>query len=124
MTVLCFAMRRHYEIRMLLSGEIVRWLDIGVTVVPWDGATASLNYLSDIADRKNVQAELQRAASEREAIFNSALVGSVLSVRRELRCVNDKLAEMVGLSKEELICQTTRVFFASEEEWKDAVAGL
>lgn len=109
---------------MLLSGEIVRWLDIGVTVVPWDGATASLNYLSDIADRKNVQAELQRAASEREAIFNSALVGSVLSVRRELRCVNDKLAEMVGLSKEELICQTTRVFFASEEEWKDAVAGL
>jgi PAS domain S-box-containing protein len=111
-----------YEIRMLLPGEIVRWLDIGVTVVPWDGATASLTFFSDITDRKNAQAELQRTASEREAIFNSALVGIVLSVRRELRWVNDKLAEMVGLSKEELIGQTTRVFFASEEEWKDAVA--
>jgi PAS domain S-box-containing protein len=107
---------------MLLPGEIVRWLDIGVTVVPWDGATASLTFFSDITDRKNAQAELQRTASEREAIFNSALVGIVLSVRRELRWVNDKLAEMVGLSKEALIGQTTRVFFASEEEWKEAVA--
>ena len=110
-----------YEIRMLLPGGVVRWLDIGVTVVPWDGTIASLTFFSDITDRKMAQQELQRTASEREAIFNSALVGIVLSVCRELRWVNDKLAEMVGIPKEELIGQSTRVFYVSDDDWRDAV---
>ncbi|OYU43460.1 MAG: hypothetical protein CFE44_18255, partial [Burkholderiales bacterium PBB4] len=109
-----------YEIRMLLPGGVVRWLDIGVTVVPWDGAIASLTFFSDITDRKIAQQELQRTASEREAIFNSALVGIVLSVQRELRWVNDKLAEMVGIPKDQLIGQSTRIFYASDADWNEA----
>ncbi|MBC7917362.1 MAG: PAS domain S-box protein [Rhodoferax sp.] len=96
-----------YEIRMLLPGNVVRWFDIGITVVPWDGKQASLTFFSDVTERKASEDELQRTSSEREAILQSALVGIVLSINRHTQWCNDKFAEMLGVSRESLIGQSS-----------------
>ncbi len=107
-----------YQIRLLQPDGAVQWLEIGVTVVPWEGQPATLTFYSDITDRKLLEAELHHASSEREAILNSALVGIVLSRNREHEWVNDKFAEMVGYSREELIGQSSKLLHPSEAQWQ------
>lgn len=106
-----------YEIRLLLPDNVVRWIDIGVTVVPWDGTPGTLTFFSDITERKQAEVDLQRTSSEREAILHSALVGIVLSVDRKHQWVNDKYAEMVGYTREELLGQSTAMVHTDLEAW-------
>ncbi len=109
-----------YQIRLLQPDGEIQWLEIGVTVVPWEGNPATLTFYSDITDRKLLEQELHRTSSEREAILNSALVGIVLSRNREHEWVNEKFAEMVGYHREELMGQSSRSLHASEMEWRAA----
>jgi len=107
----------HYQIRLLQPDGEIQWLEIGVTVVPWEGQPATLTFYTDITDRKMLEEELHRTSSEREAILNSALVGIVFSRKRDHEWVNDKFAEMVGYSREELIGQSSQMVHASESHW-------
>nr|WP_295767883.1 PAS domain S-box protein [Rhodoferax sp.] len=106
-----------YEMRAVLANGDVRWLDIGVTMIPWGGAPATLTFFSDVTERKQAHEELQRASSEREAILHNALVGIVLSVDRHNQWVNDKFAAMVGYSREELIGVPSAMLHPDREVW-------
>lgn len=106
-----------YEMRAVLANGDVRWLDIGVTMIPWGGAPATLTFFSDVTERKQAHEELQRASSEREAILHNALVGIVLSVDRHNQWVNDKFAEMVGYSREQLIGVPSAMLHPDREVW-------
>ncbi len=110
----------HYQIRLLQPDGEIQWLEIGVTVVPWEGLPATLTFYTDITDRKLLEQELHRTSSEREAILNSALVGIVFSRGRDHEWVNDKFAEMVGYQREELIGQSSVLVHANEDEWRRA----
>lgn len=107
----------HYQIRLLQPDGEIQWLEIVVTVVPWEGQPATLTFYSDITDRKLLEQELLRTSSEREAILNSALVGIVLSRNRDHEWVNDKFAEMVGYSRAELIGQSSSLVHANASQW-------
>ncbi len=112
----------HYQIRLLQPDGEIQWLEIGVTIVPWEGQPATLTFYSDITDRKLLEEELHRTSSEREAILNSALVGIVFSRNREQEWVNEKFAEMVGYPRDELIGMSSRLMHASEAEWRAVAA--
>jgi PAS domain S-box-containing protein len=107
-----------YEIRLLLPGGEVRWIDIGVTVVPWDGVPGTLTFFSDVTERKQAEADLQRNSSEREAILNNAMVGIVLSVNRRHQWVNQKFADMVDYPREELIGEDSLHIHSDRETWE------
>ena len=68
----------------------------------------------DITPHKELQAALARASSEREAIFNSALVGISYNVNRRMEWVNDKYMEMTGYSRAELVGSSTRLFYPDD----------
>ena len=107
-----------YETRLLLPDNSVRWLDISVTVVPWDGGQATLSFFSDITERKKAEQELLRTASEREAILNNALVGIVLSVARRHEWVNEKFASMMGFAPSEIIGRSSRYLYADDQTYE------
>lgn len=106
-----------YEMRALMANGDTRWLDIGVTMIPWGDAPATLTFFSDVTERKQAHTELQRASVEREAILHNALVGIVLSVGRHNQWVNDKFAEMVGYSREELTGVSSAMLHADKDVW-------
>lgn len=108
-----------YEIRLLMPGGVVRWVDIGVTLVPWDGAPATLTFFSDITERKLADAALKRSWAEREAILNTALVGMALSTHRTMQWVNQRFADMLGYLVSELLGQSTRMLYDSEGQWEE-----
>jgi len=73
----------------------------------------------DITARKELESELQRTSSEREAILNSATVGIVLSVLRRHEWVNAKFAQMLGYPRQILIGQTSEYLHLSHEAWEE-----
>ncbi|WP_053076726.1 7TM diverse intracellular signaling domain-containing protein [Caenimonas sp. SL110] len=74
--------------------------------------------IMDITQRKELEAQLQKSSSEREAILNSALVGIVLSVNRRHEWVNDKFADMLGYPRQVLIGQSSAYIHPDEKEWE------
>jgi len=58
---------------------------------------------------------LRRTSFEREAMLNTALVGISFNIQDKIVWVNEKCAEMSGFQREELIGQSPRIFYESDE---------
>jgi PAS domain S-box-containing protein len=86
-----------YEVRLLMPDGEVRWIDIGVTVVPWDGAPATLTFFSDVTERKQLEGKLKETLEERETILDNTSVGiAFLNPDGRLRWGNRAIFEMFG----------------------------
>ena len=70
----------------------------------------------DISERKKLEEALQQTTVEREAILNNTLVGISFNRHRCVEWVNDKYLELTGLTREEVIGKSSRMFYASDEE--------
>jgi PAS domain S-box-containing protein len=92
-----------------LSGKAVDTDDLGRGTV-W--------VIMNITQRKQLEDQLHRTSSEREAILNSALVGIVLSVNRRHEWVNAKFAQMLGYPRQILIGQSSMYIHADEAAWE------
>ena len=101
-----------------LDGKLL-WVTVtGKAVSPVDETQGSVWAAVDITPRKALEVALARASSEREAIFNSALVGISFHVDRRIQWVNDKYEEMTGYPRTELVGDTTRKFFADDQDFE------
>ncbi|MEO7105154.1 MAG: ATP-binding protein [Rhodoferax sp.] len=58
---------------------------------------------------------LRRTSFEREAMLNTALVGISFNIKDRIVWVNEKCAEMSGLNRDDLIGQSPRIFYDSDE---------
>jgi PAS domain S-box-containing protein len=95
------------------------WISLsGKAVSPRDLMQGTVWVMTDITRRKELEAELLRTSSEREAILNSALVGIVLSVSRRLEWVNAKFAEMMDYPREDLIGHSAERLHTSAAQWE------
>lgn len=75
--------------------------------------------LVDISARKQLELDLQRTSSEREAILQSTVMGITFSIDRRHQWVNRTLAEMLGYSTDELIGQSSLMHFVDEQAWRE-----
>jgi PAS domain S-box-containing protein len=106
------------EFELLMDDGDSRWIEMGATRVQWDGLPSTLAFLSDITQRKQLELALRRTSFEREAMLNTALVGISFNVRGRIVWVNAKCAEMSGMRREQLMGQSPRIFYASDEEYE------
>ena len=97
------------RIWIMLSGKAVSSRDLSQGTV-W--------VIMDITHRKNLEEQLQRSMSEREAILNNAVVGIVLSVKRQHEWVNEKFAQMLGYPRQILIGQTSDYIHPDQDSWE------
>jgi PAS domain S-box-containing protein len=97
------------RIWILLSGKAVSGDDLRQGTV-W--------VIMDITRRKELEEQLQRSMSEREAILNNAVVGMVLSVNRRHEWVNEKFARMLGYPRAALIGQSSQHIHPDRASWE------
>ncbi len=108
-----------YEIRLLLPGDVVRWIGISVTLVPWDGEQAFLVFFSDISQRRNLERKLRETLEERETILENSLVGiAFLSNEGAFRWANRAMTRLFGLTTGQSIPTDWRVLFASAADYE------
>jgi PAS domain S-box-containing protein len=98
-----------------LDGTLFWVAATGKPVSALDKAQGTVWAVMDITPRKALEVALAKASSEREAIFNSALVGITFNVMRRMQWVNDKYTEMTGYSREELVGSSTRIFYLDDQ---------
>ncbi|MBE7367885.1 sensor histidine kinase [Ramlibacter pallidus] len=95
------------------------WIHLsGKAVSPTDLAQGTVWVIMDITRRKELEVQLQRTMSEREAILNNAVVGIVLSVKRTHEWVNEKFAQMLGYPRQVLIGQGSDYLHPDTESWQ------
>ena len=107
------------EIQMRRADGQPIWAALsGKAVSQGDLSQGTVWGIVDITQRKQLEEELQRTSSEREAILNSALVGIVLSVARRLDWVNERFAAMLGYGRHELLGQPSTALHTSPEAYE------
>ncbi len=106
------------ELRLLQPDTPLRWLEMGATQLVWEGTEATLTFLSDVTQRKQLELALKRTSFEREAMLNTALVGISFNIKERIVWVNEKCAELAGLPRDELIGKSPRIFYESDEAFE------
>jgi PAS domain S-box-containing protein len=106
------------ELQMRRRDGSTIWVTLsGRAVSADDLSQGTVWVIMDISRRKELEEQLHRTMSEREAILNNAVVGMVLSVRRRHEWVNEKFARMLGYPRQILIGQLSDYIHPDEESW-------
>jgi PAS domain S-box-containing protein len=93
----------HYELRLLLPGDVVRWIAIGVALVPWGGAPAALIFFTDITERKTMLEEIRVSEQRMRAVVEHAGEGTLVVIEEDRPVfVNLRALEILRMTREEL----------------------
>ena len=94
--------------------------DVRLHAVELQGRMVLQAIVRDITEGKRVQRELLGRQALVTSIFRAAPVGIGMVVDRVLTEVNDRVCEMTGYTREELVGRNSRFLYSSQEEY-DAV---
>ncbi len=91
-----------YNFRIVRKDGNIRWAEINVTLITWEGRLASLNFLSDITERKRVEEALRESEEKYHRVVECANQGIVITQDGKPKFPNPKILEIFGHSQEEL----------------------
>jgi len=66
------AVPSRYAFRVMGRDGIVTWVEISATVIDWEGKPATLNFLSDISERKQAEDSLRESVEKYRSLFMSS----------------------------------------------------
>jgi PAS domain S-box-containing protein/putative nucleotidyltransferase with HDIG domain len=105
-----------YSFRINTKEGKTRWVEISAVMIDWEGKPATLNFLTDITERKQTQEQLAASEAEMRALFN-AMTAAVIVYDRQGRYL--KIAptdpanlylppqDMLGKSVHEILPEST-----------------
>jgi PAS domain S-box-containing protein len=80
--------------------------------------TGILAIQEDITEARKIQQELQERQGKLDSIFRAAPVGIGVVVDRVFTDANDMLCDITGYSREELIGQSARIIYPTDEDYE------
>lgn len=101
------------------------WLRVtGTALDQTDVPAGSVWLVEDITETREAEERARRVFEEQQMIFDNAAVGILFATRRKVARCNRRMASIFGFEPEELLGQSTRVFYASDDEYREAgIAG-
>jgi two-component system, cell cycle sensor histidine kinase and response regulator CckA len=93
-----------YAFRIVTRDGITKWVEIGVTLIEWQGWPATLNFLTNITDRKKAEEELRESETLQTHLLTNLPVGVVIvdPETRYIESVNAHAASLFGASIDHL----------------------
>lgn len=103
------------EIRILDSGGEMHWIEINAVLVPWNGRPATLNFATDITERRKADDALRESERSYHGLFNSVREAIYIQDREgHFLNVNDGAVEMYGYPREFFIGKTPAILAADQ----------
>jgi two-component system cell cycle sensor histidine kinase/response regulator CckA len=104
-----------YPFRIVDKQGTIRWVEIDAILIYWEGKPATLNFLSDITQRKQTEEALRESEQRYRALAESAR-DFIFIVDRHgyVQYVNNFGAKEIGYSQEEIIGKNIEEIFPPE----------
>ena len=83
------------------------------------GQPAVLSIARDITARQEAEQALRTKEQKLQSIFSAAPVGIGMSVNQNILEVNDHICQLTGLSRDELLGKSARLFYPSEQDYQE-----
>jgi PAS domain S-box-containing protein len=109
---------RNFEIDYVNAAGVITPVEINATAVPGKGSPLVVTLCRDITPRRNAEKALLESEASISSIFRAAPVGIGVVSDRILVRVNDRLCEMVGYSREELVGKSARILYPTDEDFE------
>ncbi|MDD1699758.1 MAG: PAS domain S-box protein [Methanoregula sp.] len=100
------------------NGELF-WARLSAVAIPGPGGTIAYfdGVLEDVTDHKRAEEALRESEASLAGIFRAAPVGIGLVSDRILGRVNDRICEMTGYSRDELVGRNSRILYPTDEDY-------
>jgi PAS domain S-box-containing protein len=95
-----------YPFRIVDKEGDIKWMEISAVLIQWEGRPATLNFLSDITERKRAEEEVRRSEAKYHSLVEDTSVGIVsIDLTGNFTFVNAAICQMLGYPKNELVGQ-------------------
>ena len=91
---------------------------IGVPVIIDGKVIGAYGIYQDISERKKMEEALRKSENTMKSIFRSAPIGIGVVIDRVFQDVNERLCEITGYSKNELIGKSARIVYPTDEDYE------
>jgi len=107
-----------YSFRIVHRNGSIRWGELNAVLINWNGKSATLNFLSEITERKQAEEALRKSEKRYHSLFESIRDAILVtdSNRKIVDC-NSAFSELFGYSLEELEGKKTVYVYESENEY-------
>ncbi|MBN2138062.1 MAG: PAS domain S-box protein [Sedimentisphaerales bacterium] len=106
------------EYRILRKDGKIRWVSVTASLSGSNEDFTIQTYNTDITDRKRAEEALRDSEARLKSIFRVAPVGIGVVSNRVLMEVNDRVCEMLGYSRSELIGKSARMLYSTAEDYE------
>jgi PAS domain S-box-containing protein len=102
----------HYDLRVIGADGRVTWVTISGVAIDWDGRPATLDFATDITDRKQMEEELHKLA--RAAEYSPSCI-VITDTEGGIEWVNPKFTSLTGYSLEDVKGQNPRILKSGDK---------
>ncbi len=92
-----------YVFRVLTKNQEVRWVEVNVVTIDWEGKPATLNFITDITERKLAEDVIKENEAKYRTLFESANDAIFIMDKEIFIDCNTKTLEMFGCTREQII---------------------
>ncbi len=108
-----------YTFRIVHPDATVRWVEINAVLIQWKGRPATLNFISDITERKATEESLRLSEATYRTLFDTSGT-SMIMINEDtiVTLCNREWEKLSGYSKEEMENKKSWTEFVHEEDLK------
>jgi len=108
-----------YEIELAAKDGRRVWFEVNEAPLVQDGKTiAIIGAARDITERKRAEETLRERQARLDSIIRAAPTGIGMVLNRNIIEVNDRICEMTGYSREELVGRSARILYMTDQEFE------
>ena len=110
-----------YNFRIFHRDGSLKWVELNVVAINWKGETATLNFLSDLTERKQAEEALRESEERYRALIEKSNDGIALVKGDRHIFVNQNMVEMFGYDRPEEIIGQSLVMFVHPDDQKQVL---